>query len=117
MNNKRIELILTRRQAIQYFKTIRETRLVSTILLRTLMDRRYYYGIRVEAAYGLARCATKELDNIGLFHLMKAFQYFFCNGESGIPRGNDFRTSCSIMFKKPSPPQSQMFGMNRVQHR
>jgi transcription initiation factor TFIID subunit 2 len=103
MNNKRIELILTRRQAIQYFKTIRETRLVSTILLRTLMDRRYYYGIRVEAAYGLARCATKELDNIGLFHLMKAFQYFFCNGESGIPRGNDFQNFMQYYVQKAIP--------------
>ena len=29
--------------------------MISTIMVRTLMDERYYYGIRQEAAYVLAK--------------------------------------------------------------
>jgi transcription initiation factor TFIID subunit 2 len=82
--------VVAQYDSIRHFAKIRESALVSTILVRTLMDRRYYYGIRVEAAMALARCATAELDWVGQFHLQKAFQEFFCYPGSQIPRGNDF---------------------------
>lgn len=54
------------------------------------MDRRYFYGIRVSAAHALAKCGKEELDWIGLFHLEKAFQKFFCRGRSDTTPINDF---------------------------
>ena len=64
--------------------------IISTICIRTLMDSRYFYGIRVLAADLLARCATESLDWIGLFHLEKAFQELFCFPDSPMTRLNDF---------------------------
>ncbi|TGZ83661.1 hypothetical protein EX30DRAFT_88447 [Ascodesmis nigricans] len=82
--------VIAQYDSIRHFATIRESALVSSILVRTLMDRRYYYRIRVEAAMALARCATADLQWKGQFHLMKAFQEFFCFPGSNIPRSNDF---------------------------
>ncbi|KAL7620409.1 Transcription initiation factor TFIID subunit 2 [Parahypoxylon ruwenzoriense] len=65
--------------------------LVSTILTRTLLDPRYYYGIRVMAANELPRHAANEHVNwIGLRHLLKAFQHFFCHPGTYTPKPNDF---------------------------
>ena len=47
--------VVAQYEAIQHFSRARESPLVSSILVRTLMDRRYYYGIRIEAANALAR--------------------------------------------------------------
>lgn len=68
----------------------RENPLVSTILVRTLMDRRYFHGIRTAAAAALAKHAKEENNWIGLYHLEKAFQEFFCFPNSPMPRSNDF---------------------------
>jgi len=65
------------------------------------MDERYYYGIRQEAAYVLAKvshlrdnvngkCATESLSWLGEFHLLHAFQKFFCFPHSTTPISNDF---------------------------
>ncbi|KAI0804403.1 hypothetical protein GGR55DRAFT_658413 [Xylaria sp. FL0064] len=65
--------------------------LVSTILARTLLDPRYFYGIRLMAAEELPRHAVQEhVDWIGLRHLQKAFQHFFCYPGSTMPRPNNF---------------------------
>ncbi|CAB08750.3 TATA-binding protein associated factor Taf2 [Schizosaccharomyces pombe] len=63
---------------------------VSTVLLRTLLDNRYYYGIRQEAARALARCAIPELDWVGYYHLRMAYLEKFCFKDSTIPKSNDF---------------------------
>ncbi|KAI1119148.1 hypothetical protein F5Y14DRAFT_123154 [Nemania sp. NC0429] len=65
--------------------------LVSTILTRTLLDPRYFYGIRLMAAEELPRHAVQEqVDWIGLRHLQKTFQHFFCYPGSTTPRPNNF---------------------------
>ena len=64
--------------------------LLSTIFTRTLMDRRYFHGIRTAAALALRVHARQELDWIGLYHLEKAFQELFCFPDSQMPRPNDF---------------------------
>ncbi|KAI0008731.1 hypothetical protein F4779DRAFT_585984 [Xylariaceae sp. FL0662B] len=65
--------------------------LVSTILTRTLLDPRYYYGIRVMAAEELPRHAVNDHVNwIGLRHLLKSFQHFFCYPDTYTPRPNNF---------------------------
>ena len=54
------------------------------------MDRRYFHGIRTAAARALSRTATAELNWVGLYHLEKAFQEFFCFPNSPMTRPNDF---------------------------
>ncbi|PQE29978.1 hypothetical protein CJF32_00000651 [Rutstroemia sp. NJR-2017a WRK4] len=65
--------------------------LVATFLIRTLMDRRYFYGIRVMGAESLAKHSTlQETNRAGFRHLEKAFQEFFCYEGTKMPRSNDF---------------------------
>ena len=66
--------------------------LSSTVLVRTMMDRRYFHGIRTVAAEGLIKSADEGVDYVGLFHLMKAFEEMFCTPEfeSRMTRPNDF---------------------------
>ena len=82
---------------------VKPHRLVSTVLIRTLMDQRYFHGIRTTAAEILANNAMDELDWIGQFHLQKAFQEFFCYTDSSMTRSNDFsdRTSYNIQCVIP----------------
>lgn len=95
--------VVAQYESIQYFAHARETRLVSSILLRTLMDQRYYYGIRVAAAQALPKCATQELMWIGKRHLVKAFREFFCISSSSIPHSNDFSNAMSYHVQKAIP--------------
>ena len=78
--------------------------LVSSILIRTLMDRRYFHGVRHLAAQGLVRQATDEgtANWIGLFHLRKAFEELFClttDQGSSMTRPNDFCDQQSYMVQ------------------
>lgn len=90
-------------QSIQYMAAQREHALVSTILVRTLMDRRYFHGIRTAAATALPKHAKDELDWIGLYHLEKAFEEFFCFMNSPMTRSNDFldRAAYSVQCAIP----------------
>ncbi|KAI9836925.1 MAG: hypothetical protein M1838_004949 [Thelocarpon superellum] len=82
--------VVAQYESVQYIATQRETPLVSTILVRTLMDRRYFHGIRTAAALALAKTATAELDWLGLYHLERAFQECFCYPNTPLTRPNDF---------------------------
>ncbi|KAH8813177.1 hypothetical protein F5884DRAFT_327424 [Xylogone sp. PMI_703] len=64
--------------------------LVATFLIRTLMDRRYFHGIRTMAAEILKTHATANCHWVGMRHLEKAFQEFFCYPGTKTPRANDF---------------------------
>ncbi|KAK5130051.1 hypothetical protein LTR08_002525 [Meristemomyces frigidus] len=62
-----------------------------SILVRTLMDRRYFHGIRTMAAEGLAILAKGDgVREIGQFHLQKAFEEMFCFPGEVMPRPNDW---------------------------
>ena len=63
------------------------------------MDKRYFHGVRAAAAHGLAKCATDELDWIGLFHLEKAFQEMFCFNRSSMTRSNDFSDRTTYLLQ------------------
>ncbi|KAI9805425.1 MAG: hypothetical protein M1825_000676 [Sarcosagium campestre] len=95
--------VVAQYESIQYISAQKESPLISTILLRTLMDRRYFHGIRLAAARGLAKCATEELGWIGLTHLEMAFKEFFCFPDSSMTRSNDFsdRTSYAVQCTIP----------------
>ncbi|TID16687.1 hypothetical protein CANINC_004139 [Pichia inconspicua] len=63
------------------------------VLLRTLIDRRYYYGVRVEAAKALSKISSEENDHIGMRLLLKAYKYLYCIDNKISPSLNelDFR--------------------------
>lgn len=90
-------------QSLQHVLTQQAHPLMSTILVRTLMDRRYFHGIRTLAAAGLSKCATPALNWVGQYHLEKAFQEFFCFADSPMPRANDFSDRMSYLIQKAIP--------------
>lgn len=49
------------------------------------------------------QCATAELNWVGQFHLIKAFQEFYCFQRSSIPRGNDFSDFTAYYVQKAIP--------------
>ncbi|KAI1378609.1 hypothetical protein F4677DRAFT_411408 [Hypoxylon crocopeplum] len=78
--------------------------LVSTILSRTLLDQRYYYGIRMMAADELPRHAVSDPVNwIGLRHLLKIFQHFFCHPGTYTPLPNDFSDKRQYFVQRAIP--------------
>lgn len=65
--------------------------IASGFLVRTLIDRRYFHGIRTMAAQALPRQSNiKDIPMLGLRQLMKAFREMFCFPETNQPRPNDF---------------------------
>lgn len=72
---------------------------ISTILLRTLLDSRYFHGIRTAAAQGMAIMAAEDADWIGLVHLEKAFQQMFCYEDSTVTRPNDFSDRAAYLVE------------------
>ncbi|OLL25460.1 Transcription initiation factor TFIID subunit 2 [Neolecta irregularis DAH-3] len=103
--------VMAQYEAIRHFATSKGTQMGSTILVRTLMDRRYYYGIRQEAAYALTNFATAELNNLGQLHLAKAFQAGYCFPESMTPLGNDFSDTTDYFVKSSIPRAISMIRM------
>ncbi|KAI1631609.1 hypothetical protein F4809DRAFT_631597 [Biscogniauxia mediterranea] len=78
--------------------------LVSTILTRTLLDPRYFYGLRVMAANELPRHAVQDQVNwIGLKHLQKSFQHFFCYPGTYTPRPNNFADKRQYLIQSVIP--------------
>lgn len=95
--------VVAQYDAVRFFRNQKPSNVYSSILVRTLMDRRYYYGIRVEAAYALTSCAVEEVRFIGKFHLMKTFQSLFCFEGSMIPAANDFTDFPTYFLQKAIP--------------
>lgn len=81
-----------------------------SILVRTLMDRRYFHGIRSMAAEGLAVLASRSLEpphkdifDIGLFHLQKSFDEMFCFSGEIMPRPNDWTDRTNYIIQCAIP--------------
>ena len=81
----------------------REHPLISTIFARTLMDSRYFHGIRATAARALVKHAKDEVDWIGEFHLKKAFEELFCLPGSPMTRSNDFSDRAAYVLQQVIP--------------
>jgi transcription initiation factor TFIID subunit 2 len=81
----------------------REHPLISTIFVRTLMDSRYFHGIRVTAARALVKHAKDEVDWVGLYHLETAFQELFCLPGSPMTRSNDFSDRAAYILQQVIP--------------
>lgn len=65
--------------------------IASGFLVRTLIDRRYFHGIRTLAARALTRQANiKDLPLLGLRQLMRSFREMYCYDQTNQPQPNDF---------------------------
>ncbi|KAJ2724341.1 hypothetical protein GGI07_002020 [Coemansia sp. Benny D115] len=65
----------------------------STTLMRTVMDGRVFYRVRVDAALALAHLAKANLDWIGLHHLAKIYANRYCiesDSNQLLPKPNNF---------------------------
>lgn len=82
--------IVAQLESVQWLASKPGHELLSSILVRTLMDERYFHGIRTLAADALANSATEPLHWIGLRHLEKAFKALFYAPGSAMIRPNDF---------------------------
>ncbi|KAL1979801.1 hypothetical protein VTN96DRAFT_5186 [Rasamsonia emersonii] len=95
--------VVAQLESMQYMAVQRGHPLVSSILVRTLMDRRYFHGIRTMAARALVRHAKEEIGWLGLYHLERAFQELFCLPGSHMTRSNDFSDRASYILQKVIP--------------
>ena len=84
--------IVAQHDSMKYLSHYESQPLVATFMVRTMMDRRYFHGIRTMAAMALARHAKEDLDFVGLHQLKKAFEELFGLSESGAQmiRPNEF---------------------------
>lgn len=95
--------IVAQLESIRHMNSYPANGLISTILVRTMMDKRYFHGIRTAAAQALVKQAEEKLNYVGLFHLKKAFEEMFYSPELGsrMTRPNDFsdRSSYHLQCK------------------
>ncbi|BGP14759.1 hypothetical protein JCM10213_004302 [Rhodosporidiobolus nylandii] len=83
---------------------------VSSNLCKTVLVNNYFVRIRMEAALALITCATPDQQYLGLFHLFKLFQTWYCFepdvetqdafGFRCIPKTNDFGDFTMYFLKK-----------------
>ena len=82
--------VVAQQESMVWLKTQPPHPIAATFLIRTLMDTRYYYGIRKMAAECLVTHADPVAHWIGWRHLEKAFSELFCYPGTKTPRSNDF---------------------------
>ncbi|KAK0656636.1 hypothetical protein B0T16DRAFT_317333 [Cercophora newfieldiana] len=102
--------VVAHQDAMLYFKRSKRHGVAATIETRTVMDRRYYPGIRTMAAEDLAKQADPALNYIGLAQLVLSFRHFFCDrvvGRNGNitfpPSPNDFRDKAQYAIQSALP--------------
>ncbi|KAJ9319411.1 hypothetical protein DTO271D3_180 [Paecilomyces variotii] len=95
--------VVAQLESLQYMAAQRPHPLISTIFVRTLMDRRYFHGIRTTAAMALVKHAKEDIDWLGLYHLERAFQELFCIPGSPMTRSNDFSDQANYKLQLVIP--------------
>ncbi|GJC88328.1 transcription initiation factor TFIID subunit 2 [Colletotrichum liriopes] len=95
--------VVAQQDSMLYLKKSPPHPLVSTFLTRTLVDRRYFHGIRTMAAEMLYHHATEKVAMAGMTHLMKAFTELFCYPDSATPRPNDFSDKKQYLVQSALP--------------
>ncbi|KAF2001213.1 hypothetical protein P154DRAFT_433281 [Amniculicola lignicola CBS 123094] len=95
--------VVAQAESIQYLSQKEGHPIISSILVKTLMDRRYFHAIRTRAADVLASSAKEHLDWVGLHHLEKAFKELFCIPGSPMTRSNDFSDRCAYLIQCAIP--------------
>ncbi|CAK9686662.1 hypothetical protein FOB58_005312 [Candida parapsilosis] len=90
--------------ALRYFGNLEKPSIIyCTALVRTLLDERYFYRIRIAAAEALASCSNESNNYIGMKYLIKAYKYMYCFPDSSIPKSNDFGDFRSFLIQKAIP--------------
>lgn len=92
--------VVAQQESMLYLKNMGPHPLAATFLIRTLMDSRYFHGIRTMAAEYLKTHATAGCSWVGLRHLEKAFQEYFCYPGTKMPRSNDFSEKRAYKVEK-----------------
>ena len=77
--------------------------LISTFLTRTVMDSRYFHGIRTYAIAQMPKNANDQLGWIGLNHLRKVFAEFFYTPGTTHVRPNDFSDRAQYLVQCALP--------------
>ena len=95
--------VVAQQESMLYLKNMGGHPLVATFLIRTLMDTRYFHGIRSMAAEQLKTHANPTCNWAGLRHLEKAYQEFFCYPGTKMPRPNDFHDKRAYKIEMAIP--------------
>ncbi|KAK2625555.1 hypothetical protein QTJ16_004867 [Diplocarpon rosae] len=82
--------VVAQQDSMLYLKNMPAHKLVATFLTRTLMDTRYFHGIRAMAAESLHVHAHPGSSWAGMKQLEKAYAEFYCYPGTKTPRPNDF---------------------------
>lgn len=97
--------VVAQMDSIQAITIYPPSALISSIYLRTVMDKRYFHRVRTAAAMSMVQEATQETNFIGFWQLQKAFEELYCftDSTSTVPRPNDFshvaayRVQCGLI--------------------
>lgn len=90
--------------AIEYFGNQEKPNAIyCTALTRTLMDQRYFYGVRIAAAKALAEFSRPSNGFAGLNYLVMAFKKLFCFDDSLVPKSNSFEDFGRLFLQKAIP--------------
>ena len=103
--------VVAQQESMLFLKNASPHPLVATFLIRTLMDTRYFHGIRAMAAEQLHTHATETCNWVGSKQLIKAYKEFFCYPDTGMPRPNDFRDKRAYKIEMAIPR-----GLSRVRN-
>ncbi|TQN67082.1 Transcription initiation factor TFIID subunit 2 [Colletotrichum shisoi] len=95
--------VVAQQDSMLYLRKSPPHPLVSTFLTRTLVDRRYFHGIRTMAADMLYHHATEKVAMAGMTHLLKAFTELFCYPNTATPRPNDFTDKKQYLVQSALP--------------
>ncbi|GMM52748.1 Taf2 protein [Starmerella bacillaris] len=95
--------VVAQYDAVRYYGRQQPNPIYASILTRTLMDTRYYYGVRIAAAYSLAALAVPQINYAGLRLLLRVFQELYCFNRSALPRANDFSNFANYFVQKEIP--------------
>ncbi|QIW95833.1 hypothetical protein AMS68_001351 [Peltaster fructicola] len=89
--------------SIKYIESCGPHHVSLSVLVRTLMDQRYFHGIRTMAANAIATIARDKFQEIGQYHLEKAFSTMFCFDGSIMPRPNDWSSRVNFIVQCAIP--------------
>lgn len=90
--------------AIEYFGNQEKPTVVyCTMLLRTLVDSRYFYGVRIAAAKALSEISKSANNFVGISYLIRAFKELFCFENSLVPVSNSFDDFGKFFLQKAIP--------------
>ncbi|EJT74461.1 TATA-binding protein associated factor Taf2 [Gaeumannomyces tritici R3-111a-1] len=112
--------VVAQQDSILYMSQKAGGEILASVLGRTLMDTRYFHGIRTQAVKALQRQTwTKEVETYnadtrvtqkskktdlgGLRILMMAFKSFFCYPDTQTPRPNDFSNKMQYFVQQAIP--------------